>query len=251
MSDNLEIWNKVCRPPESALKKISGGRLSGMTDINPQWRYHAMTETFGPCGIGWKYAVDRQWTEPGPAGEVLAFTNVLLYVRASTIGDVTVWSDPIPGTGGSMLVAKESSGLRANDEAFKMSLTDALSVAMKQLGVAADIYEKKWDGTKYVDGGDGGRPPAPALARPQRLAEPEKAAPLTLTGGSFEEEYGRLVTPKEIAGLMALLDKHSVSTDALKRFCAERWQVQSRKELRVRMLPVISEWITAEGKEVA
>ena len=39
-----------------------------------------------------------------------------------------------------MLVTKERDGLRTNDEGFKMATTDALSVAMKMLGVAADIY---------------------------------------------------------------------------------------------------------------
>ena len=44
--DNKEIWNKVARPPKTALKQIKGGRLSGMTDISPQWRYEVLTEQF-------------------------------------------------------------------------------------------------------------------------------------------------------------------------------------------------------------
>ena len=36
-----------------------------------------------------------------------------------------------------------------NDEALKMATTDALSVAMKQLGVAADVYMNNMDGSKY------------------------------------------------------------------------------------------------------
>ncbi len=59
------------------------------------------------------------------------------------------WSSPIPGIGGSMLVAKEQSGLHTSDEAYKMAITDALSVAMKMLGVAADIYAGLWDGAEY------------------------------------------------------------------------------------------------------
>ena len=53
------------------------------------------------------------------------------------------WSDAIPGTGGSSLVAMERSGAYVSDEAYKMALTDALSVAMKSLGVAADVYYSK------------------------------------------------------------------------------------------------------------
>ncbi len=41
------------------------------------------------------------------------------------------------------------------------------------------------------------------------------------------------------------------ATDALKTFCQEWWGVSSRKELRVGMLPVLSEWAAASGKAVA
>lgn len=140
---NREIWDKVCRPPQEALKTIKGGRLSGMTDISPQWRFQVMTEVFGPCGRGWSYEIEKLWTESGPEGAVMAFALVKLQVTGEKY-----W---IPGIGGSAMIAKESSGLRGNDEAYKMAVTDALSVAMKALGVGADIYAGKWDGSKYKD----------------------------------------------------------------------------------------------------
>ena len=135
MNNALEIYESFSKPPPEALKPIKGGRLAGMTDIKPQWRIKALTEQFGLCGIGWKYTVDRQWIEQGANEEVFAFVNVSLYVK-----DEDKWSEAIPGTGGSMLVAKEQRGLHCNDEAFKMATTDALGVASKHLGVAADVY---------------------------------------------------------------------------------------------------------------
>ena len=146
MSTNLEIWDKVSRPPASALKTIQAGRLKGMTDVNPQWRIKVMTEVFGPIGEGWYYDIIKFWNEPGSNGELMAFAHIHLFTRKGE-----GWSAPISGIGGSALVAKESAGLRANDEAYKMAVTDALSVAMKQLGVAADIYAGLWDGSKYKD----------------------------------------------------------------------------------------------------
>jgi hypothetical protein len=146
--NNLEIYHKLAEPPASALKQIGGGRLKGMTDINPQWRYKAMTEVFGQCGIGWKYTVDKLWLEPVNDGQVCAFASISLYVLKSGIEN-PFWSDPIPGTGGSMFIAKERDGLHASDEAYKMAITDALSVAMKMLGVGGAIYEGRWDGSKY------------------------------------------------------------------------------------------------------
>jgi len=150
MIDNMRIWNAVKQPPQSALKTIMGGRLKGKTDINPQWRYKAMTEQFGVCGIGWKYDITRIWNELVADGQVFAFAEINLYIMTKD-GDEDVWSDAVPGVGGSMLVEKEASGLHASDEGYKMAITDALSVAMKMLGVGADIYEGRWDGTKYRD----------------------------------------------------------------------------------------------------
>lgn len=102
-----------------------------------------MTEVFGPCGIGWKYEITDKRIENGTDGEMVAVVDVAVFIR-----DDNEWSAPIPGTGGSLLVAKESKGLRTSDEAFKMALTDALGVAMKALGVAADVYFNE-DPTKY------------------------------------------------------------------------------------------------------
>ena len=142
-NDNLRIYNEVKTVPQEAQTPIKGGRLSGYTDINPMWRIKVLTEQFGPCGVGWKYEIVNKWLENGANGEIAAFVDILLYVIIN--GE---WSEPIPGTGGSMFVAKEKNGLYTNDEAFKMATTDALSVACKALGIGADVYWAK-DRTKY------------------------------------------------------------------------------------------------------
>jgi hypothetical protein len=139
----LKIYNAVRQVPENAKKPIKGGRLSGMTDINPMWRIKTLTEQFGVCGIGWKYVITDKRLEQGANGEIAAFVDIDLYVKVD--GE---WSEPIPGTGGSSFVAKERNGMYTSDECFKMALTDALSVACKALGFAADVYWEK-DRTKY------------------------------------------------------------------------------------------------------
>jgi len=145
MTENIKIWNAVKQPPPTALKPIMAGRLKGKSDVNPVWRYQALTELFGPCGIGWKYEIVRLWNEPGDNGQVFAFATVNLYIQTNSM-----WSEPIPGIGGSMLIANERSGPYSSDEAYKMAVTDALSVACKMIGVAADVYAGKWDGSKYA-----------------------------------------------------------------------------------------------------
>lgn len=141
--DNLTIYNEVRNVPDSAKRRIEAGRLKGKTDINPMWRIKALTETFGPCGFGWKYVITDKRLEQGANGEIAAFLDIDLFVKADG-----VWSDAIPGTGGSAFVAKEKNGLYTSDEGFKMALTDAISVACKALGFGADVYWEA-DRSKY------------------------------------------------------------------------------------------------------
>lgn len=141
--ENLKYWNQMKSVPKERLKTIQAGRLKGKSDINPQWRYEKLTEIFGPCGLGWKYTIDRQWIEPYGNGEIAAFANISLFVKYN--GE---WSDAIPANGGSMFVANESRGPYVSDECFKMAITDALGTAAKMIGVASDVYQGLSD-SKY------------------------------------------------------------------------------------------------------
>jgi len=173
--DNLRHYNKLRQPPKTALKEIRGGRMSGKTDINPQWRYEAMTEVFGPVGFGWTYEIVKLWLEPN-GEQVAAFSEVRVKVKE---GDQ--WSEWVPGIGGSMFVAKEKAGLYLSDECYKMATTDALSVALKVFGVAGDIYAGLFDGSKYKD-----QPEAP---RPAPTAKPEAVRALEAIAEPLASDY--------------------------------------------------------------
>ncbi len=163
----IQIYKKLSQPPKGALREIKAGDLKGKTDINPQWRYEAMTETFGLVGLGWKYEIQKLWTEPGANGETLAFAQVAVFVRDP---DTKEWSDPIVGIGGSKLINKFSAGPKSNDEGYKMAVTDAFSTSLKMIGVAADIYAGRWDGSKYnqepSNRGEGSGPQQPQKKGP-------------------------------------------------------------------------------------
>ena len=141
--ENMEIYNRFREAPQEALKQIGAGRLKGFTDINPMWRIKKLTEEFGPCGFGWATTVEKMWLEPGAGGVVAAFVQISLRVKRG--GE---WSEAIPGIGGASFVSVERQGPYTSDEAFKMAYTDAISVACKSLGMAADVYYAK-DRTKY------------------------------------------------------------------------------------------------------
>ena len=144
MNKNLEIYDAVRQVPEEAKKTIRGGRLNGMTDINPMWRIKTLTDRFGPCGIGWYTEMYNK--EIYPVGdEIVVSVDVLLYIKYD--GE---WSMGINGTGGAKLCVKEKNGLFIDDEAFKKAETDAISVCCKKLGVGADVYWGKDGESKYT-----------------------------------------------------------------------------------------------------
>jgi hypothetical protein len=93
---------------------------------------------------GWYYEIVEMAAIKGAGGEVIASVRIRLYIK-----DGDEWSKPIEGVGGSKIIMLAKGSLESNDEGFKMALTDALSVAMKQLGIASDVYWGLWDGTKY------------------------------------------------------------------------------------------------------
>ena len=152
---NLSIYERVKNVPDNAKKPINGGRLKGMTDINPMWRIKTLTEIFGVCGIGWKPEIKNKSIIDGANGEKIAVVDIDLYIKQDG-----VWSDPIPGTGGAMFVENERAGVHTSDEAFKMAFTDAISVSCKLLGFGADVYWNA-DDDKYSRCGKGNDPPKP------------------------------------------------------------------------------------------
>ncbi len=179
MKDKMRFYTDMKQVPPEAKKKITGGRLSGMTDINPMWRIKKLTETFGPCGEGWIYRITDKKLETGANGEIAAFVDIELRFQMAESDNGCVWSEPIPGTGGSMFVAKEKNGMHVSDECFKMALTDALSVACKSLGMAADVYFEK-DRTKYdTPKQPEGKAKSPAK---QQTKEEERAAQPVVNG---------------------------------------------------------------------
>lgn len=141
--NNLEIYDKVRSVPDEAKKEIKAGRIKGFTDINPMWRIKTLTETFGLCGVGWKYTIKRMWIEESANDIKTANVEIDLFVKNDG-----KWSEAIPGIGGSMFSTLESKGLYTSDECYKMALTDAISVSCKALGFGADVYWNA-DANKY------------------------------------------------------------------------------------------------------
>lgn len=97
------------------------------------------------------------------------------------------------------------SGMHNNDEAFKMAVTDALSVACKMLGIGADIYAGRMDGDKYQKSAPQEKtpvsqqqtpPPAPKKTLEERIAAfreyLETATLEGMNGDSYKKTFKEL-----------------------------------------------------------
>lgn len=213
-NENLRYYDAMKEVPKEALKTISGGKLNGMTDINPMWRIKTLTENFGMCGFGWKYEITRQWNET--CGQVVkTYCNINLYVKVD--GE---WSEPIPGTGGSSFATMESKGLYVSDENYKMALTDALSVAMKALGVGADIYWQEGANfdTKYGH---------PIVQEKNKVAAAEPAANAAgAVAGTADSELSEYEMLQMAKGELA----QAISRDELKKVVARFPKLRTNTE---------------------
>lgn len=167
---NMRFYNELRMVPEEAKKPILDGRLRGKTDVNGMWRIKRMTEIFGPCGIGWKYTIRSRRTEKADENNIAAFVDIDLYVKDPATGQ---WSEPIPGTGGNIFKRIENSGkVYMDDDCYKKAFTDALSIACKAIGLAADVWFEQ-DKSKYENDPSRAAGPLASTQTEQRNRPPQ------------------------------------------------------------------------------
>ena len=186
MCANLKLYNDLKHVPPEAKKPIGAGRLKGKTDINPMWRIKMLTQHFGICGIGWKTTVEKMWIENGAGGEQTANVIIHLFIKDP---ETKTWSDPIVGIGGAAFIASESKGLFTDDDCYKKAYTDAISVACKALGMAADVYYEKDPDSKYASDTGTADIPFQDNTLQSELPFPEVERPIT-----YEEALAYVVT---------------------------------------------------------
>lgn len=138
-----DLWDKLGKTDPKHTKGFSrAGGFKG-TAIKPIWVFRRMTEEYGPCGIGWGINAPTFQTVASPDGEVLVYCTVSIWHGAR---DQIVF-----GVGGDKAIAKRKEGAAfSDDEAFKKSFTDAITNALKLIGVGADVHMGLFDDAKYV-----------------------------------------------------------------------------------------------------
>jgi hypothetical protein len=178
MSENTKIWDILGRTDPAHTKAFSrAGGFKG-TALKPMWSYRRMTEEFGPCGKGWGVGKPEFQVVAGPEGEMLVFcTASIWWLEPDAVSEPT-GDNPIHtvyGVGGDKAVGKNKYGINSDDEAFKKAYTDALTNALKMIGVGADIHMGMFDDNKYVN-----------TMREEFADEAPTATPNTVTGPAIK-----------------------------------------------------------------
>lgn len=151
MTDNLALWEKLGRTDPAHTKGFKrGGGFTG-TAIKPMWSYKRMTEEFGPCGTGWGVGEPSFQVVNGDNREILVYCTASIWYGEDRR---TVY-----GVGGDKIVTHIKASTQYNrperwesdDEAFKKAFTDAITNALKLIGVGADVHMGLFDDSKYVN----------------------------------------------------------------------------------------------------
>lgn len=154
MNNNTRLWDTLGKTdPDHTQKFTRGGGFKG-TAIKPMWSYKRMTEVFGPCGIGWGVGEPSFQVVPGDNREVLVYCTVSVWYIDGEKHSQTVY-----GVGGDKIVTHIKANPQYNrperwendDEAFKKAFTDAVTNALKLIGVGADVHMGLFDDNKYVN----------------------------------------------------------------------------------------------------
>lgn len=139
---NTEIWDALCKTDPAHTKGFKrGGGFSG-TAVKPMYCIHRMTQQFGAAGHGWGYG-EPKFEVVSAGQETLVFCTLRLWHGTP--------ENVVYGVGGDKVVSLRQGNAFADDEAFKKAFTDALTNAMKHLGVAADVHMGLFDDSKYVN----------------------------------------------------------------------------------------------------
>lgn len=139
MADNLEIWNKFADIDPAFTKPITGKPYKG-TSPNPHYVIRCLTEMFGPVGKGFGWEVVAEGFQP-LGDEVLHWCRIRFWH-----GD----GQGFEAYGQTKALMKTRNGMMLDEDAPKKSLTDAITKAAAQIGVASNIFLGRWDDSRYV-----------------------------------------------------------------------------------------------------
>lgn len=141
MMDNLKHWDRFADIDPKFTKGITGKDYSG-TSPNAHYVIKCLTEMFGPVGEGFGWRVIAE--------QIDHFGDTAIHWCR-----IEFWHTDRANTfeayGQTKMAYQTKSGfLKVDEDAPKKSLTDAITKAASQIGIAANIFLGRWDDNKYV-----------------------------------------------------------------------------------------------------
>lgn len=126
--ENMKLWNSVCVTNPADTKEVS--QRGGFTSICAQSQIKEATKHFGAWGIGW-----------GVVGESFTMiTPTLCLYQASMF------------IGSQRFSISSSIAMKRDDADFaKKVATDAITKTLSRMGFNSDVFEGKFDDSKYVE----------------------------------------------------------------------------------------------------
>lgn len=148
MTDNLRLWKRFADIDPQHTKPITGKPYKG-TSPKPQYVIQLLTEMFGPVGEGFGWEVRAEGFIP-LGEEVLHWCRIWFWWREPN--DKDGYASPgFEAYGQTKAYMKTKSGLMMDEDAPKKSLTDAITKAASQIGIASNLFMGRWDDSRYVE----------------------------------------------------------------------------------------------------
>ena len=143
MTGNLETWDRFADIDPAFTKTITGKDYKG-TSPNPHYVIQCLTEMFGPVGQGFGWNVIAE--------DIQSFGDTTVHWCRISFwhNDRANTFEAYGQTKMSYMTRGNSPYLKVDEDAPKKSLTDAITKAASQIGVAAGIFLGRWDDSKYV-----------------------------------------------------------------------------------------------------
>lgn len=216
-----DLWDRLGETDPSHTSKFKrGGGFSG-TAIKPMWSYRRMTEEFGPCGEGWGVNEPSFQVVQGDNREVLVYCTVSVWYKTEAGKSHDVF-----GVGGDKIVTHIRANEQYNrperwesdDEAFKKAFTDAITNALKLIGVGADVHMGLFDDNKYVN------------SVREKIESATKSSAQLKREGSWENVTADL--SKDLLDVKTLVALESVKSSYRERVAQEGWNKTYTSQLK-------------------
>ncbi len=144
MTDNLKLWAQFEDIDPAFTKPITGKDYKG-TSPNAHYVVKCLTEMFGPIGQGFGWTVLKEDIERFGDTAIHWCRIEFWHTDRSNV------FESYGQTKMAYMTRGQNSYLKVDEDAPKKSLTDAVTKAAAQIGIASNIFLGRWDDSKYVD----------------------------------------------------------------------------------------------------